>query len=154
MKFSEIKEPSGGFKNNSTSYFLVLDIADNPAVSSMDSIGSYSSFAGSLVDPNGVPVANFKFIFINVSSVQSTMTVWNGTSMVSEPINFIIPTVQYIARHEMLIPPGYSFNNFGYAIGFWLTFEELQEYLLKGKSDEKIRNETLENWGKIEVVEK
>ncbi|MEM4067681.1 MAG: hypothetical protein QXV17_12570 [Candidatus Micrarchaeaceae archaeon] len=138
MKFSEIIEPSGGYRNNTTSYFLVLDIAGTTYTAMLNSTGVYTAASGILRDPNGNDVGYFKFIAVVVSSVPSTMTVWNGTSMESEPINFIVSNTEYSERHNMIIPPGYYFINFLYAIGFWLDEDEIREYILhnseKGKN--------------------
>ncbi|MEM3873322.1 MAG: hypothetical protein QXE05_12250 [Nitrososphaeria archaeon] len=140
MKFSEIAEPEGGYKNNTTSYYLVLDIALDPVITSINSTGSFGTSTGTLYDPNGISVGFFKTVNIVISSIPSTMTVWNGTSMESEPINFIVPTVQFISRHNMLVPPGYTLKNFDYAIGFWLTEEEVEQYILHGAIEkEKIQ---------------
>ncbi|MEM4091202.1 MAG: hypothetical protein QXQ46_10790 [Thermoplasmatales archaeon] len=151
MKFSEIVEPSGGYRNNTTSYFLVLDISGTAYTGILNSTGVYTATAGILRDPNGNNVGVFKMIAVVVSSIPSTMTVWNGTSMESEPIDFIVSNTEYSERHNMLIPPGYYFIGFGYAIGFWLDEDEVREYILKGN---KSVNEKLQNWGNIEVIKK
>ncbi|MEM4115624.1 MAG: hypothetical protein QXP59_06445, partial [Saccharolobus sp.] len=77
-----------------------------------------------------------------------------GTSMENEPYTQNTSQVFILQKKEMLVPPSYKLSAFGFAIGFWLTFDEVQEYILKGKSVSDNTSEVLQNWGNIEVMTK
>ncbi|MEM4005059.1 MAG: hypothetical protein QXM43_05425 [Desulfurococcaceae archaeon] len=148
MKFSEIIEPSGGYVNTSHDYFLVLGIYDR-GYPTPTGTGNFENRNGVLTDPNGNTVDVFYDIVVQVSQWTNNMTVWNGTSMETEPYTQNTTQVFILEKKEMLVPPSYRLSGFGYAIGFWLTFDEVQEYILKGN---KSVSEKLQNWGNIEVI--
>ncbi|MEM4067513.1 MAG: hypothetical protein QXV17_11730 [Candidatus Micrarchaeaceae archaeon] len=154
MKFAEITEPSGGYKNTTSSYFLALGIAFLDTPSTLNT-GWQSNQNGILIDPNGNVVDRFFWIDVNVSAFSSSMTVWNGTSMESEPYTSYTAVAIVDRKSSMLVPPQFTLKNFGYAIGFWLTFEETKEYLLKGNiSVGKNIMENIQNWKNSEVMSK
>jgi len=140
MKFSEIIEPPGGYINTTHSYFLVLGIFDrgypNPT-----GTGNFESRNGSLIDINQNTVDVFYDIIIQVEQWTDSMTVWNGTAMESEPITHTTSTSIIIEKKEMLIPPGFKLLSFGYAIGFWLTAEEVEEYVKGHFSESSVSQE-------------
>ncbi|MEM3860333.1 MAG: hypothetical protein QW478_13200 [Candidatus Micrarchaeaceae archaeon] len=131
MKFAEIIEPSEGFLNNSNSYFLVLGIfyLTIPNLSSQG-VGRFDN--GQLVDQNGNDVDAFVAVLTNNYPLSGTMPVWNGTSVVNESFSYPSYTITVVQKFWMLVPPGYTLKNFGYAIGFWLSPEEIEEMILSG----------------------
>ena len=136
MKFSEIIEPSGGYINNTHSYFLVLGIYDR-GYPVPNGIGNFENRNGVLIDSAGNNVDVFYDIVTSVTQFTNSMTVWNGTSMVTEPYTQNTAQVIVIQKESLLIPPGFKFTAFGYAIGFWLTVEEVTEMILKGSYGKK-----------------
>ncbi|MEM3872729.1 MAG: hypothetical protein QXE05_09240 [Nitrososphaeria archaeon] len=58
--------------------------------------------------------------------------------METEPLTLYLLTATYFERHDVLIPPQYTFKYFGVAVGFWLTFDEVKQYILKGASGENM----------------
>ncbi|MEM3830024.1 MAG: hypothetical protein QXP36_12555, partial [Conexivisphaerales archaeon] len=131
---------------NSNSYFLVLGIYDR-GYPVPNGTGNFENRNGILIDQNGNTVDVFYDIVVQVQSWNSTMTVWNGTTMESEPITLYTSVPIIIKKERMLIPPGYKFQAFGYAIGFWMTIEEVEKML--GMSEESLKN--FQNWGEINL---
>jgi len=140
MKFSEIPEPSGGFVNNTNSFFLVLGIYDrgypNPT-----GTGNFENRNGILTDPANNTVDVFYDIIIQITQWTNSMTVYNGTSMVSEPYTQNTSQVIVIEKQSLLIPPKYKFQAFGYAIGYWLTSKEVAKWLMGQLDTEAITND-------------
>ncbi|MEM3423989.1 MAG: hypothetical protein QXE51_05435 [Nitrososphaeria archaeon] len=134
MKFSQIFEPSsGGWRNTSNSYFYVLGIYQvnfnnqtNPGSSRVDS--------GMLIDPNGNDVDQFISTVAIDFELQGSMPVWNGSSVVSESFSYNSTQYIVIQRYLMLVPPGYTLKNFGVAVGFWLSQEEVEQMILNSQS--------------------
>ncbi|MEM3265722.1 MAG: hypothetical protein QXH07_07190 [Thermoplasmata archaeon] len=153
MKFSEIVEPSGGWVNNTTGFFLVIGIYDRGYPTPTGS-GNYENRNGVLVDPNGNTVDVFYDIVTQVvkysgnvnQGTNGSMPVWNGSSVVNDPYSspsftqdIYNSTTFIIQKSKMLIPPGYKFSGFGYAIGFWLDDNEVREYILHTGESENIQ---------------
>ncbi|MEM3489824.1 MAG: hypothetical protein QXO75_09270 [Nitrososphaerota archaeon] len=129
MKFSEIQEPYGGYVNKSDSYFLVLGINSYPSTNP-SSIGISQDAVGELVDPENNTVDYFKMAVMATNQWDQSMTVWNGTTMESEPLTQIVSGSWSFEKTIMLIPPGFTFKNFGIAYGFWLSEEEVKQMSL------------------------
>jgi hypothetical protein len=147
MKFSEIIEPSGGYVNTTHSYFLVLGIYDR-GYPVPNGVGNFENRNGVLIDPAGNDVDVFYDIVVSVTQFTNSMTVWNGTAMQSEPYTQNTAQVIIIQKESLLIPPGFKFSAFGYAIGFWLTAEEVNEMILKGaygKKEEILSKDYIKN---------
>ncbi|MEM3423882.1 MAG: hypothetical protein QXE51_04895 [Nitrososphaeria archaeon] len=147
MKFSEIFEPTStfpvpelvGYTNNTTSWFLVLGI-QLKALPGITGYGEFENRMGILYDPNGNYVDCFYDIFVEIQTWNSSMTVWNGASMESEPITIYTSTPFVFAKKSMLIPPNFKFQNFRIAYGFWLSYEEVEEYILKITKENLVNN--------------
>ncbi|MEM3907864.1 MAG: hypothetical protein QXZ17_13570 [Nitrososphaerota archaeon] len=129
MKFSEIIEPQGGYLNDSNSYFLVLGIW-NQYIPEPTGPGATTVTMGNLIDQNGNIVDFFKNFTIYVNQWTLSMPVWNGSSVVNEnyTLNTAVPIIYQ--KTIMLIPPGYKFNGFGIAVGFWLEPEEVEKMII------------------------
>jgi len=130
MKFSEItQDQDGNWTNNTNSFFLVIGIGQqlfpNPS-----SPGTYPSQKGILNDPNMNIVDIFYNVQVQIIQWNDTMTVWNGSAMESEPKTDVTAVAIIHERERMLVPPGYTLQYFGYAIGFWLDENEVEEYIL------------------------
>ncbi|MEM3907686.1 MAG: hypothetical protein QXZ17_12630 [Nitrososphaerota archaeon] len=147
MKFAELEEPPGGYTNNSDSFFLVLGIT-NTNVTPPTGTGVTFSNSGALQDQIGATVDFFKVVAVIVNSWSLPMPVWNGSSIVNENYTLYTSAAAIYSKSIMLIPPGYKFSNFGIAIGFWLTAEEVEKMImgqgpfnmerLRGKGEIKI----------------
>ncbi|MEM3862389.1 MAG: hypothetical protein QW203_07925 [Thermoplasmatales archaeon] len=129
MKFAEIIEPEGGFLNDSNSYFLVIGILYTH-ITPPSGTGTYYGNSGVLMDQNGNGVDFFKITIIQVSSWSLPMPVWNGSSVVTENYTLYTTAPFIYQKSVMLVPPGYRLSDFGYAIGFWLSPDEVEQMIL------------------------
>ncbi|MEM3846251.1 MAG: hypothetical protein QXU98_11210, partial [Candidatus Parvarchaeota archaeon] len=133
MKFSEIYEPSGGWKNTTDSYFYVLGIYGIGFINTT-SPGTNRFDSGVLLDPNGNDVDQFISVIGICDQLSGSMPVWNGSSVVNESFSYDLTQYIIVQRYLMLIPPGYTFKNFSLAIGFWLTPKEVEQMILNSQS--------------------
>jgi len=131
MKFAEIKSENNKWTNSTNSYFLLMGIQLNgfpePSQSGLTINGN-----GILQDASGNALDTLAVLIVSVSQWTNNMTVWNGTSMVSEPYTQTTSQAFIYQKPSMLVPPGYSVFAFLYGWGFWLTSDEVESYILHG----------------------
>lgn len=127
-----------GWFNSTNSHFLVISAFPSPFYGTVmnpnppNSVGTYINEIADLYDPNGNIVDHFAGIELLIQKFTDSMTVWNGTSMISEPITHTSMIGWSITRHSLLVPPNFSVGAFKILIGYFLTDVEVQEYILHG----------------------
>ena len=119
MSVKSIEILEDPYTNNSDLYVLILDIG-NITIPTPSSPGSVSETNGKLIDPNGKVISFATFI------AQYDYEVTGSLSNVGYAHS-------YVVKQPVLIPPGWSFNNFTRAIGLTGTLEELAPFI-KGMS--------------------
>ena len=112
MEFAEITEDP--FVNNTNNYFLVLEIQNHNTPTS----SSTSEVNGELDDPNG---SNVGYHWIALSYD------YEVTGSLSDEAYAHSWSLE---RLWTLVPPKFTFKTFGIAIGFWLTSEEVKQFIL------------------------
>ena len=127
-----------GWYNSTNSHFLVLSLFPVPYYGDQfnsaipNSTGSYGATIGDLLDPNGYTVAHFYAIRTFIQQFNDSMTVWNGTAMENEPQTHTTMTTWMFRMNHLLIPPAYTLADFDFGMGYFLTDEEVREFILRG----------------------
>lgn len=117
MEFAEIK--TDPFTNTTNNFFLVLEIAQyntpNPGTPGQgnQSNGMLSDPQGNIVGMKWIPFYQDYEVTGNLSN-EAYAHSWTHD------------------RHFMLIPPNFKYRSFSIMIGFWLTPEEVKEFILHG----------------------
>ncbi|MEM3265721.1 MAG: hypothetical protein QXH07_07185 [Thermoplasmata archaeon] len=121
MKFSKIIEPeSGGYTNNTESWILILGISYLPTVSP-DGPGLYEDGVGVVRDLQDNIVDQMGFVQFQ----DYLYTSGSSSYSFSHSVGFMKPFI--------LVPPGYNIENFGYAIAFFMDYDEVEEFIMNHK---------------------
>ncbi|MEM3860695.1 MAG: hypothetical protein QW478_15095 [Candidatus Micrarchaeaceae archaeon] len=119
MKFSKIVEPpEGGFTNTTNSWILVVGISYLPTVNpnsptiTEDGVGVVRDEEGNIIDQMG---------FVEFQDYLYTPSSSTTSYPFSHSIGFM--------KSFVLVPPMYNIENFGYAMAFYLSYEEVEEFL-------------------------
>jgi len=116
MKYSEIVEPSeGGFVNNTNSWILVKGISYFPTVAPV--LGqSVDDGVGVVLDKEGNILDQLAFLWSYAFSTGNT----------NQPY---LPFSYGFQKEYVLVPPGCKIQNFGFAVAFYLDYDEVMEFL-------------------------
>ena len=121
MEFAEITEDP--FTNNTNNFFLVLGIEGIANLTSFPTPpGNTAAQIGVLKDPSGTPVAEWELVKAYANEVTGSLS--------DEAYSW----TQYYRRHYLIIPPKFSFVDFSSCYGFWLSPEEIKQFILNGLS--------------------
>ena len=114
MQFAEITEDP--FINNTNNYFLVMEISQ---ISNPQPTGNGTSVVtnGELFDPNGYGLGQWNRVV--AYSFEATGNLSNEAYAFS----------WLFQRHWMLIPPKFKINQFYSMWGFWLTPDEVKQFI-------------------------
>lgn len=116
MEFAEITEDP--FTNNTSNFFLVLDIGNHPVPNPSSVVGVDISFGGKLLDSNGNNAGYFWL------AITQDYEVTGSLSDESYAHSFTS------RRNWMLVPPKYSLEDHVTATGFWLSYKEVEQFIL------------------------
>jgi len=120
MQFAEITEDP--FTNKTNKFFLVLDISHYSVPSPSATGVSYFSSSGTLYDPSGNAITYYWRAWAYALEITGTLS--------NEAYSFVWQT----HRQWLLIPPKFQFVGFANMIGFWLTPDEVKQFILNGLS--------------------
>ena len=115
MEFAEITEDP--FTNTTNNFYLVLDIFSHPTPNP-NSTGINVQKAGALTDPNNRTVG-----FFYIASSQDYVV---AGSLSDEAFAH-----SYVVKRDwMVVPPQFNLSGHQFAIGFWLSPKEVEQFIL------------------------